>query len=190
MAADRLSGGRLDRPHRMEAMLGTGDRAAAIADPSPEWWPTLKLAPGAEVCGPTRCSQLTGSYRNAERASRRAVDRALEAAPSSARSRSADRAERSQAWWRRHAVDRLLAVDLSYRFTEGMSRIRELVAGGELGKVYAVDLVFHNAYGPDKAWFYDPALSGGGCVMDLAFTSSTWRCGRWAFRRLRLRAAH
>jgi predicted dehydrogenase len=33
--------------------------------------------------------------------------------------------------------------------------------------VYAVDLVFHNAYGPDKPWFYDPALSGGGCVMDL-----------------------
>jgi predicted dehydrogenase len=33
--------------------------------------------------------------------------------------------------------------------------------------VYAVDLVFHNAYGPDKAWFHDPALSGGGCVIDL-----------------------
>jgi predicted dehydrogenase len=33
--------------------------------------------------------------------------------------------------------------------------------------VFAVDLVFHNAYGPDKPWFYDPELSGGGCVMDL-----------------------
>jgi predicted dehydrogenase len=30
-----------------------------------------------------------------------------------------------------------------------------------------VDLTFHNAYGPDKTWFYDPALSGGGCVIDL-----------------------
>ncbi|HEX2190495.1 MAG TPA: Gfo/Idh/MocA family oxidoreductase, partial [Longimicrobiaceae bacterium] len=65
------------------------------------------------------------------------------------------------------AADRLLAVDLSYRFTEGMRRIREVVDSGELGRVYAVDLVFHNAYGPDKPWFYDPALSGGGCVMDL-----------------------
>jgi predicted dehydrogenase len=65
------------------------------------------------------------------------------------------------------AADRLLAVDLSYRFTEGMARIRELLARGDLGKVYAADLVFHNAYGPDKAWFYDPELSGGGCVMDL-----------------------
>jgi predicted dehydrogenase len=64
-------------------------------------------------------------------------------------------------------ADRLLAVDLSYRFTEGMQRVRELVQGGELGSVFACDLVFHNAYGPDKAWFYDPALSGGGCVMDL-----------------------
>lgn len=24
-----------------------------------------------------------------------------------------------------------------------------------------------NSYGPDKAWFYDAALSGGGCLMDL-----------------------
>jgi predicted dehydrogenase len=64
-------------------------------------------------------------------------------------------------------VDRLLAVDLSYRFTQGMQRIRELVTAGQLGRIYAVDLVFHNAYGPDKAWFYDPALAGGGCAMDL-----------------------
>ena len=65
------------------------------------------------------------------------------------------------------AADRLLAVDLSYRFTEGMQRIRELVRSGELGRIYAVDLAFHNAYGPDKPWFYDPALAGGGCVIDL-----------------------
>ena len=45
--------------------------------------------------------------------------------------------------------------------------MRELVQGGELGTVYAVELVFHNAYGPDKAWFYDVNLSGGGCLIDL-----------------------
>jgi predicted dehydrogenase len=33
--------------------------------------------------------------------------------------------------------------------------------------VYAADLVFHNAYGPDKSWARDPALSGGGCAIDL-----------------------
>ena len=64
-------------------------------------------------------------------------------------------------------ADRLLCVDLSYRFTEGMQRVRNLVRTGALGRVFACDLVFHNAYGPDKPWFYDPALSGGGCVMDL-----------------------
>jgi predicted dehydrogenase len=64
-------------------------------------------------------------------------------------------------------ADRLLCVDLSYRFTQGMARIRDLVRSGDLGNVYAADLVFHNAYGPDKPWFYDSALSGGGCVMDL-----------------------
>ena len=48
-----------------------------------------------------------------------------------------------------------------------MRAIRALVASGEIGTVYAVDLVFHNAYGPDKAWFRDPRLSGGGCVIDL-----------------------
>ena len=64
-------------------------------------------------------------------------------------------------------ADRLLAVDLSYRFTEAMMQIRERVRDGALGRVFAVDLVFHNAYGPDKPWFRDPQLSGGGCVMDL-----------------------
>jgi predicted dehydrogenase len=65
------------------------------------------------------------------------------------------------------SADRLLGVDLSYRHVEGARRIRQLVQAGELGRVYAADLVFHNAYGPDKSWFYDPALSGGGCVIDL-----------------------
>jgi predicted dehydrogenase len=65
------------------------------------------------------------------------------------------------------AADRLLEVDLSYRWVEGVRRIRELIDGGELGRIYTVDLVFHNAYGPDKPWFYDPLLSGGGCVIDL-----------------------
>lgn len=65
------------------------------------------------------------------------------------------------------AADRLLDVDLSYRHTTGMQRIRELLMAGEIGDVYAVDLVFHNAYGPDKPWFRDPVQSGGGCAIDL-----------------------
>ncbi|HEX4665732.1 MAG TPA: Gfo/Idh/MocA family oxidoreductase [Chthoniobacterales bacterium] len=64
-------------------------------------------------------------------------------------------------------ADRLIGVDLSYRFTRALQSIRQLVRSGELGEVFAVDLVFHNAYGPDKSWFYDPAQSGGGCLIDL-----------------------
>ncbi|HJV33575.1 Gfo/Idh/MocA family oxidoreductase [Geomonas sp.] len=65
------------------------------------------------------------------------------------------------------AADRLLGVDFSYRFTDGIQKVHGLVTSGELGHVYAADLVFHNAYGPDKPWFYDPDLSGGGCLIDL-----------------------
>jgi predicted dehydrogenase len=64
-------------------------------------------------------------------------------------------------------ADRLLGCDLSYRHTEAMRRIRNCVVEGELGTVHAVDLVFHNAYGPDKSWARDAALSGGGCAIDL-----------------------
>jgi predicted dehydrogenase len=65
------------------------------------------------------------------------------------------------------AADRLLGVDLSYRHVAGMAEVRRLVQQGALGRIFAADLVFHNAYGPDKAWFEDARLSGGGCVMDL-----------------------
>ena len=62
-------------------------------------------------------------------------------------------------------ADVLLGVDLSYRHTEAAARVREHIPF--LGEVFAAELVFHNAYGPDKAWFYDPQLAGGGCVIDL-----------------------
>jgi predicted dehydrogenase len=64
-------------------------------------------------------------------------------------------------------ADRLLGVDLSYRHTRGMRRVRDLIASGAIGRVYAAELVFHNAYGPDQPWYYDPARSGGGCLLDL-----------------------
>src|SRR6185437_8101417 len=65
------------------------------------------------------------------------------------------------------ALDRLLDVDFCYRTVAGVPEIARLVRDGELGEVFAADLTFHNAYGPDKAWFYDRQQSGGGCVMDL-----------------------
>lgn len=64
-------------------------------------------------------------------------------------------------------ADLLLGVDLSYRWTAAMRAVRETVRSGVIGDVFAVDLVFHNAYGPDRGWARDPALAGGGCVIDL-----------------------
>jgi predicted dehydrogenase len=66
---------------------------------------------------------------------------------------------------RRH--DRILSVDMSYRFVRGATKIKNLLDAKAIGEVFAADLAFHNAYGPDKRWYYDPLLSGGGCVIDL-----------------------
>jgi len=68
---------------------------------------------------------------------------------------------------RAQAKDVLLSVDFSYRFTNGILALKEVLQSGELGDIYGVNLVFHNAYGPDKPWYFDPKLAGGGCVMDL-----------------------
>lgn len=65
-----------------------------------------------------------------------------------------------------YVANRLLGVDMSYRFADGIQKIRQSYRQ-ELGNIYAVDLVFNNAYGPDKPWFYNPKLSGGGCLLDL-----------------------
>jgi predicted dehydrogenase len=61
----------------------------------------------------------------------------------------------------------LLGVDMSYRQLAATAAIDRLLSEGALGEVFAMELVFHNAYGPDKPWFYDYALSGGGCLIDL-----------------------
>lgn len=161
--------------HRMEAILATGAvEAAALADPSAECLAAAQaLAPDAQVVGGLEDMLALGldglviatpSALHAEQ-SIRALQAGTAVFCQKPLARTADEV---------HAVvdaartaDRLLAVDLSYRFTEGMNRIAPLVRDGALGKVHAVDLTFHNAYGPDKPWFYDPAQSGGGCVMDL-----------------------
>lgn len=69
---------------------------------------------------------------------------------------------------RARAADRFLAVDMSYERAHAFRSALEALSTGELGEVYAAELVFHNAYAPDKGWSLDPDLAGGGCVMDLA----------------------
>ena len=161
--------------HRMQAILETGVAdVTVIADPSPEMAAEARrLAPKAEQvstlddlldAGVDGVVIATPSAMHAEQ-SIRALERG--AAVFCQKPLGRIEAEVQAVVDEARAADRLLAVDLSYRFTDGMRRIREVVRSGELGRIYAVDLVFHNAYGPDKPWFYDPRLSGGGCVMDL-----------------------
>jgi predicted dehydrogenase len=88
-------------------------------------------------------------------------------------------------------ADRLLAVDYSYRYTDGARALRRLVRDGELGEVFSVDSVFHNAYGPDKAWAHDPALAGGGALVDLGVHQidlALWLLGDPAIRAVSGRA--
>jgi predicted dehydrogenase len=160
---------------RMEAIAQSGAaEVACIADVSPEVaraagqpYPACKQAASVDELldsGVDAVVIATPSALHAEQAVR-ALEGGLPVFCQKPLGRTAAECRRVVDAARAH--DRLLAVDFSYRFTTGMRRIRERVASGQLGRVYAVNLVFHNAYGPDKPWFYDPALAGGGCVMDL-----------------------
>ncbi|WP_205480816.1 Gfo/Idh/MocA family protein [Sphingomonas arenae] len=161
--------------HRMEAMVNTGAiDVAAVADPNDDMRAAaLALAPDAAAVD-TLDELLTQDLDGLVIASPSALHaeqsiRALEAGVAVFCQKPLGRteAEVRAVVEAARAADRLLGVDLSYRFTSGMQRIREMLRAGELGQSFAADLTFHNAYGPDKPWFYDPALSGGGCVMDL-----------------------
>ncbi|MDB5696712.1 MAG: oxidoreductase [Sphingomonas bacterium] len=161
--------------HRMAAMLATGMvEAVGIADPSPAMVvDALTLAPGAQVVADLDALLALG------------VDGVVIATPSALHAEQSvhalaagvavfcqkplgrDAAEAARVVAAARQADRLLGVDFSYRHTAGMAAIAPLVRDGALGRVFAVDLTFHNAWGPDKPWFYDRAQSGGGCVMDL-----------------------
>ena len=161
--------------HRMEQIAKhTGARIVAIADPDPARREAARaIAPGAGECD--HLGQLlehelddiviaTPSALHAEQAIA-ALDRGLAVFCQKPLARTAAESERVVAAARR--ADRLLGVDLSYRYTKAMQQVREVVSAGGIGTPFAIDLVFHNAYGPDAPWFYDKQLSGGGCVIDL-----------------------
>jgi predicted dehydrogenase len=161
--------------HRMQAVAESGvgevavisdtqpdaaERAAAIA-PRAAFVPTLETMLEQDLDGVVIA---TPSALHADQA-KAVLERGMAVFCQKPLGRSA--AETASVVAAARAANRLLGVDLSYRCTQGMSQIRDLVAAGELGTIHAVDLVFHNAYGPDKPWFYQRGLSGGGCVIDL-----------------------
>jgi predicted dehydrogenase len=149
--------------HRMRALAESGAvEVAAIADPAvPDALGSLDELLERDLDGVVIA---TPSALHAEQAIA-ALERGLAVFCQKPLGRSAEETRRVVEAARR--ADRLLGVDLSYRFAEAFRCARQAVRSGELGEVYAADLAFHNAYGPDKAWFYDPELAGGGCLIDL-----------------------
>lgn len=60
-----------------------------------------------------------------------------------------------------------LGADMSYRYTSAVQAGLVALRSGAIGQPHAAELVFHNAYGPDKAWANDVELAGGGALIDL-----------------------
>ncbi len=161
--------------HRMAAMRETGAiEVAAIVDPSEECArEALAIAPEAEIlpsyealldAGLDGVVIATPSALHAEQAIA-ALKRGMAVFCQKPLGRSGTEVARVIA--AAEAADRLLGVDFSYRHTAAATALADLVRSGALGEIFAADLTFHNAYGPDKPWFYDKAQAGGGCMMDL-----------------------
>src|SRR5690348_5858107 len=161
--------------NRMEAMLATAEaEAVTICDPNPEMATEAQaLAPDAEIVGSFEellASKLDGVVIATPSALH--ADQCIRAFETGAAvfcqkplGRTASEVE--AVLGAAESADRLLGVDLSYRHTAAMQAIRERIRAGDLGQVFAADLTFHNAYGPQSGWFWDPELSGGGCLIDL-----------------------
>jgi predicted dehydrogenase len=161
--------------HRLAAVAESGcAEIAALADPVPDATAeAARLAPEAAV-GDGLESLLnlsldglviaTPSAQHARQAIA-ALERGIAVFCQKPLARTAAEAREVIATAR--TVDRSLAVDFSYRQVRGIPEIRRAIRAGEFGELYAMDLTFHNAYGPDKPWFYDIEQAGGGCVMDL-----------------------
>lgn len=161
--------------HRMAAIVEAGaGEAAALVEPDPAALAAAReAAPGARVL-PTLDAMLAEPLDGVVIATPSAfhADQTIAALQAGKavfcqKPLGRDATEARAAVEAAREADRLLAVDLSYRETAAVAAIRSLIENSELGRIHFVDLVFHNAYGPDKPWFYDPAQSGGGCLMDL-----------------------
>lgn len=161
--------------HRLEAIAKSGlGEVVAIADPVPDFLTqAATCSPDAELvdsldalldAGVDGVVIATPSALHAEQAIA-ALERGV--AVFCQKPLGRNKVETQRVVDAARAANLLLGVDLSYRHMAHATRIYELIRSGELGEVYVIDLMFHNAFGPDKAWFYERKLSGGGCVIDL-----------------------
>jgi predicted dehydrogenase len=160
--------------HRMNAIAEVGaGRVVAVADTDPAVAETAAAAHGAQALPPDELMQrqdldglviATPSALHAEQTIT-ALQHGLPVFCQKPLGRTA--AECAAVVAAARMTDRRLGVDLSYRQLAAVHALRRLLADDGLGTPYSVECWFHNAYGPDRAWFRDPAQSGGGAVIDL-----------------------
>ncbi len=161
--------------HRLEAVAATGlADIAVLHDPSAEAVEAARhLAPDAALAGsvetlldlrPDGVVIASPSALHAEQ-SFAALSEGMAVFCQKPLGRSA--AEVRAVVEKARETNRLLAVDLCYRRTAAFGAMKAALDVGRIGRPFSADFAFHNAYGPDKAWFYDIARSGGGAVMDL-----------------------
>ncbi len=65
------------------------------------------------------------------------------------------------------AKDVRLGAELGLRHTRALELVRELIEDGSLGEVFAAELVFHSAYGPDAPPQPERRRAGGGALIEL-----------------------
>jgi predicted dehydrogenase len=172
--------------NRLEAIEKSGvARVAAVADPAvPDCLPSFEELLELDLDG---IAIATPSALHAEQAIA-ALERGLAVFCQKPLGRSA--AETRAVVEAARRADRLLAVDLSYRHTAAARAFREEVSSGRVGRVLAGRFAFHNAYGPDKEWFYDLELAGGGCLVDLGVHLVDLALWTLDFPAWRVRSAH
>lgn len=144
--------------HRMERVIDSGAaEVVAVCDPSKEAIDeALETAPDAEVAGSLdwmlgmdldAVMIATPSAMHAEQSIRAlSAGKAVFCQKPLARDAEETRRVVSAA----KEVDRLLGVDFSYRHTEAMQQIAPIIEDGELGDIYAVDLVFTTPTAPTR----------------------------------------
>lgn len=161
--------------HRLQALSATGlVEPVAVADSDPgaaraavDHVPRLEVRPGIEELLAMNLDGLVIATPSALHAEQAVAALEAGAAVFCQKPMARDAEETARVLDAARGADLLVATDLSYRHLEATRATREALTSGALGRVYAADLAFHNAYGPDRAWFRRRSQSGGGCLIDL-----------------------
>jgi len=162
---------------RMEAVARAGAASvAAIADPDRRAAEAAAAAVGgAEVCSGLRellARELDGLVIATPTAlhaaqAQAALEHGLPVFCQKPLARTAGECTQVIEFARR--VNVRLSVDLSYRHLAAVQAALRALEQGRIGRPHAAELIFHNAYGPDKPWVRQVELAGGGALTDLGW---------------------